>query len=88
MSSLLGADELEEWTLPGFVDTPWLGRRGASTMPKSHRPYPPELRQRSVELVRKGRSPEELAQQFETLGPGDPELGKAGAQVLHRPADP
>ncbi len=34
-------------------------------MPKSHRPYPPELRQRIVELVRKGRSPEELAQQFE-----------------------
>jgi hypothetical protein len=30
-------------------------------MPKSHRPYPPELRQRIVELVRKGRSPEELA---------------------------
>jgi hypothetical protein len=21
-------------------------------------------------------------------GPGDPELGQAGAQVLHRPADP
>ena len=29
-------------------------------MPKGHRPYPPELRQRIVELVRKGRSPEEL----------------------------
>ena len=34
-------------------------------MPKSHRPYPPEFRQRIVELVRKGRTPEELAQQFE-----------------------
>jgi transposase len=34
-------------------------------MPKSHRPYPPEFRQRIVELVRKGRRPEELAQQFE-----------------------
>ena len=34
-------------------------------MPKSHRPYPPEFRQRIVELVRKGRTPEELARQFE-----------------------
>lgn len=34
-------------------------------MPKSHRPYPPEYRQRIVELVRKGRTPEELARQFE-----------------------
>jgi transposase len=29
------------------------------------RPYPPEFRQRIVELVRKGRTPEELGQQFE-----------------------
>ena len=34
-------------------------------MPKSHRPYAPEFRQRIVELVRKGRTPEELAHQFE-----------------------
>jgi transposase len=34
-------------------------------MPKSHRPYLPEFRQRIVELVRKGRTPEELARQFE-----------------------
>jgi transposase len=34
-------------------------------MPKSHRPYPPEFRQRIVELVRKGRTPEDLARQFE-----------------------
>jgi transposase len=34
-------------------------------MPKSHRPYPPEFRQRIIELVRKGRTPEELARQFE-----------------------
>src|SRR5437899_4167940 len=47
--------------MTGFVDTPWLGRKGASTMPKSHRPYAPEFRQRIVELVRKGRTPEELA---------------------------
>jgi len=34
-------------------------------MPKSHSPYAPEFRQRIVELVRKGRTPEELARQFE-----------------------
>ena len=34
-------------------------------MPKSHRPYSPEFRQRIIELVRKGRTPEELARQFE-----------------------
>jgi transposase len=34
-------------------------------MPKSHPPYAPEFRQRIVELVRKGRTPEELVRQFE-----------------------
>lgn len=34
-------------------------------MPKSHPPYPPEFRQRMVELVRAGRNPEELAREFE-----------------------
>jgi len=34
-------------------------------MPKSRPPYPPEFRQRIVELARKGRTPEELARQFE-----------------------
>ena len=34
-------------------------------MPKSHHPYPPELKRRLVELVRAGRNPEELAEKFE-----------------------
>ena len=34
-------------------------------MPKSHRLYPPEFRQRIIELVRNGRTPEELGRQFE-----------------------
>ncbi|MGH7342627.1 MAG: transposase [Candidatus Rokuibacteriota bacterium] len=34
-------------------------------MPKSRPPYPPELRRRLVALVRAGRSPGELAQEFE-----------------------
>ncbi len=34
-------------------------------MPKSHPPYPAEVKRRLVELVRAGRNPEELAQKFE-----------------------
>ncbi len=34
-------------------------------MPKSRPPYPPEFRQRMVELVRAGRNPEDLAERFE-----------------------
>ena len=34
-------------------------------MPKTHQPYPPEFRQQILELVGAGRSPDELAQEFE-----------------------
>jgi transposase len=34
-------------------------------MPRSHPPYPPELRRRLVEMVRAGRTPGELAEEFE-----------------------
>jgi len=34
-------------------------------MPKSHAPYPLELRRKILELVRAGRNPEELAREFE-----------------------
>jgi transposase len=34
-------------------------------MPKSKPPYPPELRRQVVELVRAGRTPEELGREFE-----------------------
>ena len=34
-------------------------------MVKTRPPYPPEFRRQMVELVRAGRSPEELAQEFE-----------------------
>ena len=37
-------------------------------MPKSRPPYPPELRRRMVELVRSGRSPESLAEEYEPSG--------------------
>ena len=34
-------------------------------MPKSHKPYPEEFKRRLVEMVRAGRSPDELAEKFE-----------------------
>ena len=34
-------------------------------MPKSKPPYPPELRRQLIELVRAGRTPEELGREFE-----------------------
>ncbi len=37
-------------------------------MPKSHTPYDPEFRRRMVELVRSGRSPESLAEEYEPSG--------------------
>jgi transposase len=37
-------------------------------MPKSHPQYAAEFRARTVELVRSGRSPEELAREFEPSG--------------------
>jgi transposase len=38
-------------------------------MPKTRPPYSAEFRRQMVELVRSGRSPEELAKQFEPSGP-------------------
>ena len=34
-------------------------------MPRTHFPYTPEFRRRMVELVRSGRSPESLAEEYE-----------------------
>jgi len=34
-------------------------------MPRTHPPYPLEFRERMVDLVRSGRSPESLAREFE-----------------------
>lgn len=34
-------------------------------MPRTHKPYPREFRERMVELVRSGRDPAELAKEFE-----------------------
>ena len=37
-------------------------------MPKTRKPYAPEFKQQMVELVRTGRTPEELGRQFEPSG--------------------
>ena len=37
----------------------------SKTTPKTRPPYAPEFRRRLIELVRKGRSPEEVGRQFE-----------------------
>ena len=34
-------------------------------MPRTHAPYPPAFRRQMVELVRSGRSPRELAREFD-----------------------
>lgn len=37
-------------------------------MPRSKPPYPPEFRNQMIEMVRAGRSPEELGREFEPSG--------------------
>ena len=51
-------------TCPGFVDTLRLETE-VSEMPKFRVPYPPEFRRQMVELVRSGRTPEDLSREFE-----------------------
>jgi transposase len=70
-----------------------------STMGKTRRAYPPEFRRQMVDLVRAGRSPEELAGEFEptaqsirnwvgrsarNVGRGDGGLTTAEREELHR----
>jgi transposase len=37
-------------------------------MPRTRKPYPPEFREQILELVRAGRTPNELAREFEPSG--------------------
>ena len=39
-------------------------------MPRTHPPYPPEFKRQMLELVRAGRTPQELSREFEPSGPG------------------
>ena len=54
-----------DWSWSDSVDTYPLGEEEESTMPKSRPPYPAAFRQQMVELVRSGRTPGELAREFE-----------------------
>jgi transposase len=52
------------WDCPGFVDTLKLSPE-VLLMPRTRPPYSPEFRRQMVDLVRSGRSPEDLAREFE-----------------------
>lgn len=56
-----------DWSRPGFVNASTLGSRTTeeSTMPGHYPAYPPEFRRQTIELVRVGRTPVELAREFE-----------------------
>lgn len=45
-------------------------------MPKSRPPYLPTFQRQMVELVRTGRTPEELVSRVQTHSRGDPQLGR------------
>jgi transposase len=47
-----------------FVDTSAFGKEEI-TMPRTRRPYPEEFKERMIELVRAGRTPEGLSREFE-----------------------
>jgi transposase len=55
-----------------------------STMAKTRPPYPPEFRRQMFELVRAGRSPEDLAQEFEPTAQVNQELGRPGGVRCRR----
>jgi hypothetical protein len=54
-------------------------------MSKTRPPYTPEFRRQIIELVRAGRSPDELAKEFEPTAQSNPQLGGAG-RARCRPA--
>jgi transposase len=49
------------------VDGDKLGKK-EHKMPRTRRPYPPEFREQILELVRIGRTPNQLAREFEPSG--------------------
>ena len=53
-------------------------------MPKSHPPYPQEFRRQLIDLVRSGRTPESMAQEFKRkLGhpPNSQRIGRHGGRL-------
>ncbi len=65
MEAIVAArDAVVDWDWPGLVDTLKLSPE-VFLMPKTRPPYSPEFRRQMVDLVRAGRSPEDLAREFE-----------------------
>ena len=55
------------WSWPGTVDSGKLGKKEMN-MPRTRPPYSLEFRQQILELLRTGRTPNELAREFEPSG--------------------
>jgi transposase len=51
------------------VDVPSLSNQQVLTMPRTRPPYPQKFREQIVELARNGRTPAELAEEFEPTEP-------------------
>src|SRR5690625_7766259 len=58
------AIQVVTWSCPVLVDIRSFGRK-ESTMSSSQKRYPAEFKRQMVELVRAGRTPNELAREFE-----------------------
>jgi len=56
-------------------------------MPRTRPPYPAEFRRQMVELVRAGRSPDELAREFEPSGHSIRQWVRQAEQEDGRPSD-
>jgi len=55
-------------------------------MPRSHPPYPMEFRQQLINLVRAGRTPEELAREFEPMAESIRNWAKQEREILSKAA--
>jgi hypothetical protein len=64
--------------------SPW-EKEGVSTMPKTRPPYTPEFRRRLIELVRKGRTPEEVGRPMPKPSPFPPEPRKGPQKAALTP---
>ncbi len=60
-----GLNRSTRWGCPAFVDTSSFGKKESTMSGKKRRVFPKEFRLQMVELVRSGRTPEELSREFE-----------------------
>jgi transposase-like protein len=55
-------------------------------MPRYRSAYPPEFRRQMIDLVRSGRTPEDLAREFEHFHLGEAAIAARRPAAVHRPA--